>query len=111
MIFCIYEHGQTLKIEDGGVPGIPGGVPGIPGGGPKNLEKISFLYYFIYHWDPNQWDKNQIDLNQIDLNRGGDPARDPSDPPIFDFQGLTMFIYTENHAEFDFLNDYIKLYG
>ena len=30
---------------------------------------------------------------------------------IFDFQGLTMFIYTENHAEFDFLNDYIKLYG
>ena len=27
MIFCIYEHGQTLKIEDGGVPGIPGGSP------------------------------------------------------------------------------------
>ncbi len=38
MIFCIYEHGQTLKIEDGGVPGIPGGVPGIPGGSPQGSQ-------------------------------------------------------------------------
>ncbi len=30
---------------------------------------------------------------------------------IFDFQGLTMFIYTENHAQFEFLNDFINLYG
>ena len=29
---------------------------------------------------------------------------------ILDFKGLTMFIYTENHAEFDFLNDSIELY-
>ena len=34
--------------------------------------------------------------------------------PLFkkiDFKGLTMFIYTEDHAEFDFLNDSIELYG
>ena len=30
---------------------------------------------------------------------------------IFDFQGLTMFIYTENHAQFEFLNDFINVYG
>ena len=30
---------------------------------------------------------------------------------IYDFKGLTMFIYTENHAEFEFLNDSIELYG
>ena len=30
---------------------------------------------------------------------------------IFDFKGLTMFIYTENHAEFEFFNDSIELYG
>ena len=29
---------------------------------------------------------------------------------IFDFKGLTMFIYTENHADIDFLNDAIELY-
>ena len=29
---------------------------------------------------------------------------------IFDFKGLTMFIYTENHTGFEFLNDSIELY-
>ena len=30
---------------------------------------------------------------------------------IFDFQGLTMFIYTENHAQFECLNDFMNLHG
>ena len=30
---------------------------------------------------------------------------------IIDFQGLTMFIYPDNNAQFESLNDFVNLYS